>query len=310
MLDLILHHYPGSPFSEKIRLIFGYKQLRWKSVVIPMIMPKPDVVALTGGYRKTPFLQIGADIYCDTALIADVLEALHPSPSIYPDDTGGEVRLLAQWADSTLFWTMIPYAMQPAGLQSLMGNAPPEHLQAFALDRKAFRGSAPRMPLAEAAGALPIYLARLDTMLADGRDFLMGAAPTIADFSVYHSLWFLRRASAVSSVLDPHARLQPWMARIAAIGHGQYDPMTSAAAVDLARAGAHAGTVNRPVRDFHRIALGERVTVAPSDYGIDLVEGELVISAENEVAVRRTDPRAGEVIVHFPRIGFQVSRAS
>ena len=70
MNDLILHHYTTSPFSEKIRLILGFKQLAWKSVLIPSIMPKPDVVALTGGYRKTPFLQVGADIYCDTALIA------------------------------------------------------------------------------------------------------------------------------------------------------------------------------------------------------------------------------------------------
>lgn len=31
MPDLILHHYPSSPFSEKIRLILGYKKLAWKS---------------------------------------------------------------------------------------------------------------------------------------------------------------------------------------------------------------------------------------------------------------------------------------
>ena len=54
MADLILHHYPTSPFAEKIRLVLGYKNLDWKSVIIPMIMPKPDVVALTGGYRKPP----------------------------------------------------------------------------------------------------------------------------------------------------------------------------------------------------------------------------------------------------------------
>ncbi|HEX3451354.1 MAG TPA: glutathione S-transferase N-terminal domain-containing protein, partial [Isosphaeraceae bacterium] len=72
MKQLILHHYPMSPFAEKIRLILGFKNLHWSSVLIPNIMPKPDLTALTGGYRKTPVLQIGADIYCDTALIAEV----------------------------------------------------------------------------------------------------------------------------------------------------------------------------------------------------------------------------------------------
>ena len=84
MSQLILHHYPTSPFAEKIRLIFGYKKLAWHSVIIPRIMPKPDLTALTGGYRRTPVMQIGADIYCDTALIADLLEKIAPAPSLYP----------------------------------------------------------------------------------------------------------------------------------------------------------------------------------------------------------------------------------
>ena len=79
MTEPILHHYPVSPFAEKIRTMLGFKRLGWKSVQIPVVLPKHDVVALTGGYRKTPILQIGADIYCDTALIARVLERLaHP----------------------------------------------------------------------------------------------------------------------------------------------------------------------------------------------------------------------------------------
>ena len=82
MLDIVLHHYPTSPFSEKIRLVLGYKQLAWKSVIIPSIMPKPDMLALTGGYRKTPFMQIGADIYCDSALICDVLEHRKIEPTL------------------------------------------------------------------------------------------------------------------------------------------------------------------------------------------------------------------------------------
>ena len=78
MSDLILHHYETSPFSEKMRLIFGAKGLAWQSVIVPAMLPKPDVMALTGGYRRTPFLQIGADIYCDTTLMCRVVEARAP----------------------------------------------------------------------------------------------------------------------------------------------------------------------------------------------------------------------------------------
>ena len=84
MNNIVLHHYPASPFAEKARLMLGYKGLAWKSVFIPMVMPKPDVMALTGGYRKTPILQVGADIYCDTALIAQALDELVSAPALMP----------------------------------------------------------------------------------------------------------------------------------------------------------------------------------------------------------------------------------
>ena len=84
MSDIILHHYEESPFAEKIRLILGFKRLSYRSVLVPMMLPKPDVIALTGGYRRAPMMQIGSDIYCDTALIAEVLERIQPEPPLYP----------------------------------------------------------------------------------------------------------------------------------------------------------------------------------------------------------------------------------
>ncbi len=52
MTDMILHHYETSPYAEKVRLGLGLKGLAWASVEIPVIMPKPDLTALTGGYRQ------------------------------------------------------------------------------------------------------------------------------------------------------------------------------------------------------------------------------------------------------------------
>src|SRR5580692_10613389 len=185
--QLILHHYPNSPFAEKIRLILGFKGLHWSSVTIPSVMPKPDVIALTGGYRKTPILQIGADIYCDTSLIAEVLEALAPAPTLYPAGRAGASRTLAQWADSTLFWTAVPYTLQPAGLAHMFSGAPPEVIKAFAEDRDAYRANIPRMRGPEARAAFSLYLERVEEMLGS-QAFILGAQPSIADFSFYHCL--------------------------------------------------------------------------------------------------------------------------
>ena len=59
---IILHHYDTSPFSEKVRVLFGFKGMAWTSVHVPNMMPKPDFTPLSGGYRRTPALQIGADV--------------------------------------------------------------------------------------------------------------------------------------------------------------------------------------------------------------------------------------------------------
>ena len=123
MSDLILHHYATSPFSEKVRLVLGHKRLAWHSVVVPMMLPKPDVIALTGGYRRTPFLQIGADIYCDSALICRVLDRLQPEPPLVPHTALGIAGVVAQWADASLFWAAVPYAMRAGGAPHIMARA-------------------------------------------------------------------------------------------------------------------------------------------------------------------------------------------
>src|SRR2546427_13241778 len=99
MAQLILHHYDISPYAEKIRAILGFKRLAWHSVHIPIVMPKPDLTALTGGYRLTPVLQIGADVYCDTKVIARRLERERPTPTLYPRGTAAAERALSLWGE-------------------------------------------------------------------------------------------------------------------------------------------------------------------------------------------------------------------
>jgi len=304
--QIILHHYPMSPFAEKVRLIFGFKGLSWVSVHIPNIMPKPDLIALTGGYRKTPVLQIGADIYCDTALIADVLEECAPTPTLYPRGVDCASRTLAQWADFTLFWTAIPFAMQPAGLAHMFEGVPPETVKAFGDDRAVFRANLPRMRPADASAAFALYLERLEETLGD-QDFFFGGVPSIADFSIYHCLWFVMRGGPVAKILESFPALQNWRARVAAFGHGTHEKLDSGAAIAIARdATAEKSTGNL---DSHGLAIGDRVVAAATDTGVDPIAGTLYGATKTAFSIAREDERAGGVVVHFPRLGFELRRA-
>jgi Glutathione S-transferase, N-terminal domain len=86
---VILHHYPLSPYSEKVRLALGLKNVSWSSVEIPVWTPRPKLTPMTGGYRKTPILQIGAEFYCDTLRILHAIEKLGSSGALYPKGQEG-----------------------------------------------------------------------------------------------------------------------------------------------------------------------------------------------------------------------------
>ena len=104
---IILHHFDESPFSEKMRVVFGLKNIAWTSVLISRIMPRPDLMPMTGGYRRTPVMQIGADIYCDTQCIIRELERRFPEPTLFPNGYEGIAWATAMWTDRPFFQSTV-----------------------------------------------------------------------------------------------------------------------------------------------------------------------------------------------------------
>jgi glutathione S-transferase len=273
-------------------------------------MPKPDVEVLTGGYRKTPFLQIGADMYCDSALIADVLEHLQPEPTLYPEPEKGMSRILAQWADTTLFWAAMAWNLQPRGAAEVFAKAPPEAAKAFGEDRgKMSAGNMTRLRPADATSAYKSYLRRLSDML-DEKPFLLGEVPSIADFSAYHPLWYTRRIESVRTILDLTPAVIDWLDRMAAIGHGVPEKFTSDEAIAVAKAATpHTLLTDSTFQDDHGIPLGSAVTVRAESFGLEETPGTLVAATRTHYTLERSSERTGTVHVHFPRIGYVLKKA-
>ncbi|MDH3234777.1 MAG: glutathione S-transferase family protein [Alphaproteobacteria bacterium] len=302
----IPHQFDMSPFCEKIRLIFGLKGVSRRAVEIPMVLPKPDYVALTGGYRRTPALQIGAEIFCDTLLIADEIERRWPDPTLYPESRAGHHKALAFWAETNLFW--------PAARAAVGVNA--EHLPSeFHDDRAAMFGRPPPTPEALAkAGQRGLEQTKpqvewVTRMLEASGGYLLGDAPGLADIAVYHCFWFLDVLpnKLLGEVVQARA-VRDWMERIAAIGHAARHEMSAEAAIAIAAESAEALPPDGPIEDASFVA-GQEVVVAPVDRTSPPVTGGLALLTPAQVAVRRHDPRAGEVVVHFPRLGYRVSAA-
>jgi len=308
----VMHHYPVSPFAEKVRTMLGYKKLAWQSVLIPLMMPKPDLVALTGAYRRTPVLQTGADIWCDTALIVRVLERLAPKPSLFPYGDTFAMQAASFFADSVMFNISVPIGFQPGGgmIKLFLPDATPEFLATFGKDRAAMRqgGTVRRGPLAECKAILQGLLAMIEVQLK--LPYLFGDEPCVADFSMYHVLWPIWKVTDTRVLLAPFPKTAAFVERMAGIGNGKSTEITSAQALEIAKTSRPAPITKPQAIETGGIALGELATVMPVDYALDPVRGELLNCSVDEIAIRRTDPRAGTVVVHFPRFGFQLAKAT
>ena len=298
MTDLILHHYDMSPYAEKIRLALGVKGLAWRSVQTPMILPKPDHFELTGGYRRVPVLQIGADIYCDTHLIVRVLDRLYPSPPLSPPGQETIEHAVSRWAETSFMMVILAFFG--------IGGIFPEE---FVEDRK--KTMIP--PSLDLDGASRIVgsklvqlrnnIERLEDMLSDDRPFLLGESVSAADLSAYHPLTMLGMHARTQAQLEGALRVGQWMARVREIGHGEVTPIDSGSAIAVARDAEPAGYSGYDgelvVPDG--MSIGDPVLVLPDEYGSGNVTGRLAASGISEIAVRRSTERAGDVVVHFPR---------
>jgi glutathione S-transferase len=302
MSEIILHHYPMSPFAEKVRIALGIKGLAWRSVTIPVIMPKPDLMPLTGGYRKTPVMQIGADIYCDTQCIVRELERRFPEPSLYRGTDAGTANALALLAERSIFSTAAGLAFASRENMPAEFFADRSKLVGRELNVERMKAATPRM-----LDQLRPQLAWFEAMLADARPFLSGHHPTLLDCAIYHICWFLRGNLGPSAApLAELKRINAWMDRVERIGHGRPSSLGSKEALEIAKMATPQARAESDANDPFARKIGMQVQVTPDDTGRDPVAGEIVSLSIQEIVIRRSDPLVGELAVHFPRVGFVV----
>ena len=303
MHPIILHHFEQSPFSEKVRVVFGLKNIDWTSVLISRIMPRPDLMPLTGGYRRTPVMQIGADIYCDTQCIIRELERRFPEPTLFPLGYEGLGSATAMWTDRSFFQNSVNLVFG-----SLADQVPPD----FIADREQLRGA--KFDVAAMKAAIPqmrdqfrAHLQWIENQLPDGRNWMSGATPALGDVNAYMNIWYVRaHLPNADEMFAEFAATRAWEARMRAVGHGRRHEMSTSAALDIAtRATPQTAELSDP-NDPNGRKPGDQVVVVPDDYGKVRVNGEIVALSSQHIAIRRRDPRAGEIVVHFPRAGFLV----
>jgi glutathione S-transferase len=299
----ILYHYPTSPFAELVRAAFGLKGLAWGSLPVPPILPKPDQTRLTGGYARTPAVQIGADVYCDTGAILPALEALGGA-TLYPAPLGPLHRMVASWANGPQFFAHVGAAMGDMTAE-MMGEAFIKDRQArFGMDLGALGKAAPHL-----AGQALVAARWLSDTLGDGRPFIGGESPGAGDLALYSNIWFVKAvptasANAAAMLTMPH--VASWYARMAELGHGTRSEVSADDALAAARSTrpkAVAGSVDAPYVSGMQVGVTQEGTRdAPSI-------GTLLRCDSSGISIAREVDDGLTVHIHFPRLGQVVAPA-
>lgn len=309
--SLILHHYNDSPFSEKVRLALALKNLKWASVEISPIMPRPDLIPLTGGYRRTPVMQIGADIYCDTSLILRELDARYPIQPLALPGHEGLTSMVASWTDTRWFQNSVAV---------VFGAVADDLPEAFKKDREKLSGRPFDTDAMKAAAPMVrdqwrSQLMWIEERLRGGRaagtgEWLISTKPGIVDIHAHMNIWFVKRRvpDFLQACFERAPLTEDWFNRLSEFTPREPEKLGSDEALAIGRTAAPRLIAATASYEPQGLAPGEAVAVAPDDYGKDWVEGELVHADAQRIILQRQTDEAETVHVHFPRAGFLARR--
>ncbi len=306
--EIILHNYPQSPVAEKVRVALGIKGLSWRNVEIPRIPPKPMLTALTGGYRRTPVMQIGADIYCDSQCIIRELERRYPTPFLMPVSDAGLMWCLSRWTDGDLFDLGVKIVLGAAG-DDLPGNFAKDRGRLYLGENWAEGLKSANAQLSHLVSQLRAPLLWLNNQLGDGRNFLLGSSPAAIDAQIYSVVWFVRgRWSGGPPFLSEFVDLERWENEVREIGHGSSSNMNPEDAMATALNANPEPVTGVAPNETQGLVEGMNVCVSPDvDGGEQPVEGKIHRADAETITIERNTKSVGTVCVHFPRAGYRVA---
>ena len=304
MSDLILHHYWPSPFAHKIRLALGLLGNSWKSVEIPRVPPKPLLMPLTAGYRRTPVLQSGADVYCDTQNIVRALTEITDNHQLLPTKLSGKILAFTDWADGAVFNLAARVV-----LTSALDTAPPEFIQ----DRgglyfgpnwtpEGLKSQLPGVILQLAA-----HLNSIDSGLSSQGGFMSNDL-SYADVTIAYLAWFIRgRWDQGPEFLQQFANIERIEREVHEAVREVYEDLSAEDALKIAVKSESRSPSGVTEQCGVALKQGMQVAIKPQAETSDQpVVGRLRYLDRFRVSIDHHAPEVGDVVVHLPVAGYQI----
>jgi glutathione S-transferase len=301
-----------------VRLIFGFKKLAWN----PSSCPASAQARRSGADRRLPQDAVSCrsarDMYCDTALICDVLEHMRPTPALYPRWHKGWRVCWPSGPTKNCSGPPWPTTFRPKARPRCLAarpDAPPN---------SGARGQGVcRRPRQDALRHAPHAIARRRRRLQElpappgqhaghASPTCLGDAPCVADFAAYHPLWFTRTQTPVMAVSwRPRPQCWPGWTAWPPSARARQASFHAADAISICKAATRVGGIleDKTFQDEHGIALGPVSASRPRVLARSRPRASWSPPLACTTPCAATDDRAGTVHVHFPRIGYVMKKA-
>ena len=296
-MSIILHHYPFSPYSEKIRAMFGFTNIEWASCIASEAPPRGKLDLLAGGYGRIPIGQLGSDIFCDTNIIADEIANMTNKPALSDRSLDQAALKQRQWLETTLFFACVNRAFSLSLIKRIAKDKGLLNLVHFLKDRIEM-GMKASISMGSPKSA-PKHIHQALNDLAKGlayKDFVGGDGPNIIDFAAYHCFWFLHEVGQKKD-LNKHQKVLTWYHRMNTFSSMPTQEISIEDALNEAKISQPRPLDKRYLQD-HRI--GSKIVISPSDYRKVPVSGVLAGVDEQRWIILREQSETGPVHLHFP----------
>ncbi|MFA8343159.1 MAG: glutathione S-transferase N-terminal domain-containing protein [Rhodothermaceae bacterium] len=300
---IILHHTSSSPYAQKIKLLLGYTETKWLSVIAPPGTPRPVQELLADGYsRRIPIMQIGADIFCDTDIITNELAEITEKRELGRIYSTFEIDAFVGRAETDAFQFMLNSISKWKLVKGYFNNLSFRKFVLFIVDRStALSGEqTQKYSPEEAQNLVSEYFIDLNKKLKTNQFLFTQDKPTIADFSAFHMMWYKESLNDLS-IPDNLQSLKKWYKKMKSFGNGFRYEIYPEDAVEIAKLNSP-----RVIPDSMKVSpnIGMEISLKPTDVVGELtppVTGILVGENKYKYIIKRETVETGIIHIHFPK---------
>lgn len=306
---MILHRTLGSTYSQKIIALLGYTKTPWQSVIANKGMPRPVQEILVGSFaRRMPFLQIGADMYCDSDMIAMFIAEQTNHNEFKSTQLSLKEKDLIFSIENELFTAVLASVKPINFITGYFRTVPFKTALAFFKDRLQLKKENPDFDITrkktryEWEIIVREFFKKFEEQLLL-TPFLSGKEkPNLVDFTAYTHVYYMNVLNRLKFANNTPT-IKEWLKRMNRFSIKNNNELSGTKAIEIAK---NSTPLAIPTSLLNSANINKQVTIPFNDFlGSHItkpLQGVLKGEDDYKYIIARNHPQIGTVHIHIPKV--------